>query len=143
MNQSDAKRIAAGTGDSPSPRPIPSAYAAHVQDGELYRVYDGTEVGDWWWVVLPSDVPSQRPVDDAMLGFTCRMERHDDLHWRVQVQAHFRDGGSRPGSAVALLIYRGGNSETRAAAASPKGHVASGMSIHTALQGRGPSAPRN
>ncbi|MCY1006384.1 hypothetical protein OV079_12595 [Nannocystis pusilla] len=103
-----------------------------MQDGELYRVYEGTRVGDWWWVVLPSDVPNQRPIDDAMLGFTCRMEKHDDLHWRVQVQAHFRDGGSRPGSAVALLIYRG-SAETRAAASS-RGHVASGMSVAPTLQ---------
>ncbi|MFY0530910.1 hypothetical protein [Nannocystis pusilla] len=80
--------------------------------------------------MLPSDVPSQRPIDDAMLGFTCRMEKHDDHHWRVQVQAHFRDGGSRPGSAVALLIYRG-TAEARSAGSS-RGHVAAGMSVHTA-----------
>ncbi|WP_434415197.1 hypothetical protein [Nannocystis pusilla] len=142
MNQSDAKRIAADAVDCPTPRPIPSAYAANVQDGELYRVYEGTRVGDWWWVVLPSEVPSQRPIDDAMLGFTCRMEKHDDLHWRVQVQAHFRDGGSRPGSAVALLIYRG-TAEARSAASS-RGHVASGMSVHTTLHPeRGAATPRH
>ncbi|MDC0719752.1 hypothetical protein [Nannocystis bainbridge] len=141
MNQSDAQRSFAGTSDDPEPRPIPSAYAANVQDGELYRVFEGTAVHDWWWVVLPSDVPSQRPIDDAMLGFTCRMEKHDDLHWRVQVQAHFRDGGSRPGSAVALLIHRGTPAAEARIFTGSRGHVASGMSIQTTLRPDGEPTP--
>ena len=106
MNQREPLLLAAEAGDSHDPSIVPHAYAASVQDGELYPAYDGTHVTDWWWVILPSQVPSDRPAGDDMLGFTCRMEQEDDRHWRVRVQGHFRDAGDRPGSAVVLLIHR-------------------------------------
>lgn len=106
MNQRIPRLDAADSGDSPVPPAVPSAYAINVQDGQLHAAYQGTLVEDWSWIILPSQVPRDRPTDDVMLGFTCNMARTDDHHWRVQVQAHFRDGGDLPGTAVVLLIHR-------------------------------------
>lgn len=106
MNQRIPSPDAADSGDSPAPPTVPSAYAINVHDGQLHAAYEGTDLEDWSWIILPSQVPSDRPADDVMLGFTCRMAKADDRHWRVQVQAHFRDRGDLPGTAVVLLIHR-------------------------------------